>query len=79
MMKTITLNMNKYPERFLGKIAEAPDAMRDATYWTYPVEKRAEIQANPAIMDDASFNAEYACRLTEAQWCYLSRQKGVSA
>ena len=68
---TITLNMNQYPVRFLGKIAEATDCMRDATYWTYPVEQRAAIQAHPALMEDEEFNRKYACRLTEAQWYYL--------
>lgn len=78
MEATITLNMNEYPVRFLGKIAEAPDCMRDATYWTYPVEKREEILANPALMQDEEFNKKYACRLTEAQWYYLRRIRSAS-
>ena len=73
MEPTITLNMNEYPVRFLGKIAEAPDCMRDATYWTYPVEQHTAILANPSLMEDDEFNRKYACRLTEAQWYYLRR------
>lgn len=29
---------NEYPHRFLGKIEEPADCMKDACYWTYPVE-----------------------------------------
>ena len=61
---------NEYPHRFLGKIEEPTDCMKDACYWTYPVEQLEAIQANPALMDDPEFNAQYACRLTEAQWFF---------
>ena len=30
---------NEYPHRFLGKIEEPTDCMKDACYWTYPVEQ----------------------------------------
>lgn len=60
--------------RFLGKIAEAPDCMRDATYWTYPVEQLTAIQTNPALMDDPEFNTQYACRLNETQWLVCRKE-----
>ena len=73
-----TVPGNEYPERFLGKIAEPEDVMKDACYWTYPVEQMEAIQANPSLMDDPGFNAKYAYRLTEAQW-YFRMQKGATA
>lgn len=66
---------NEYPHRFLGKIEEPADCMKDACYWTYPVEQLNAIKANPELMNDPEFNAKYACRLTEAQWCFRSQNR----
>jgi hypothetical protein len=71
-MKYCCIPDNEYPNRFLGKIAEPADCMKDACYWTYPVEQMDAIKANPKLMDDPEFNAKYACRLTEAQWFFRS-------
>lgn len=67
---------NEYPHRFLGKIEEPDDCMKDACYWTYPIEQLEAIQANPSLMNDPEFNAKYATRLTEAQWFFRSQNEG---
>lgn len=67
---------NEYPHRFLGKIEEPADCMKDACYWTYPVEQMEAIKTAPELMNDPEFNAKYACRLTQAQWFFRSQNGG---